>query len=101
MDISKLKTGDIVRSIGGNGDGYIVTASYGRRATAVRTVDITNPDEWELAVHSGRAVQRFHDGKEKPWISAASYDELRDDDKFLYNRLDPGQRTESGWDGGA
>lgn len=30
-------------------DSYVVTANYGSRCVAVRTVDITNPDEWKLA----------------------------------------------------
>lgn len=29
-------------------DVYIIHANYGDRATAVRTVDITNPNEWEI-----------------------------------------------------
>jgi hypothetical protein len=43
-----LKEGDIVRSEGGLG--YIVTANYGDRVTAVRTMDMTNPDEWVLVL---------------------------------------------------
>ena len=46
-EIKNLKTGDILRhKLGLNG--YVVTANYGDRITAVRTVDITNPDEWDL-----------------------------------------------------
>lgn len=31
-------------------------------------------------------LQRFGDGRLKPFLSAMDYDDLRDDDKFLYNR---------------
>lgn len=27
---------------------YVVTAHYGSRITAVRAVDITNPEDWEI-----------------------------------------------------
>lgn len=33
--------------------------------------------------------QRFADGSLKPALAPAEYDMLRDDDRFLYNRLDP------------
>jgi len=42
-----LGPGDIVRHRSGS-RGYIVTANYGERVTAVRTVDLTNPDEWDV-----------------------------------------------------
>lgn len=44
-NVMQLKTGDIIRSRL-TGEGYVVTGQYGDRATAVRTVDVTNPDEW-------------------------------------------------------
>lgn len=31
-------------------------------------------------------LKTFPDGKPKPFLPAARYDELRDDDRFLYNR---------------
>ena len=54
-----LQTGDIVRQKS-TGDtledwlknSYVVTANYGGRVTAVRTVDITNPGEWDLIAKS-------------------------------------------------
>ena len=47
-EMYSLRTGDIV--IGEfSGLAYVVTANYGNRVTAVRTVDITNPDEWLLS----------------------------------------------------
>jgi len=36
----------------------------------------TAPDNW----------QRFPDGRLKPFLEPHRYDELRDDDRFLYNR---------------
>ena len=44
---SNLGLGDIVRHASG-GPSLIVTQAFGDRATALRTVDITNPVEWEL-----------------------------------------------------
>lgn len=49
----KLAPGDIVRAIGDD-EGYVVTANYGGRATAVRTMDITHPDEWILVSKAKR-----------------------------------------------
>ena len=53
-ELKNLKPGDIIRSNseGGisrarSGVAYIVTAQYGRRVTAVCTVDVTNADEWD------------------------------------------------------
>jgi spermidine/putrescine-binding protein len=38
----------MVRNKSNPGKTYIVTANYGDRVTAVDTVDITNPEEWEI-----------------------------------------------------
>jgi hypothetical protein len=46
-EFSALTPGQIVKSAF-NGLAYIVTGNYGDRVTAVRTVDLTNPDEWTL-----------------------------------------------------
>ncbi|MBN3949384.1 MAG: hypothetical protein HWQ38_24140 [Nostoc sp. NMS7] len=46
-----LKTGDIVRGVLSSHT-YIVTDNYGDHVTAVRTVDLTNPSEWELVQKS-------------------------------------------------
>jgi len=45
-EMKNLKRGDIVKN-DGSGNSYVVTANYGDRITAVRTVDITNPSEWQ------------------------------------------------------
>jgi len=49
VDFNKLQPGDAVRHKGG-GDVFLVTANYGGRVTAVRTADITNPDEWDIVI---------------------------------------------------
>lgn len=46
-EFANLKVGDIVRGRSSRQE-YIVTANYGGRVTAVKTVDLTNPAEWEL-----------------------------------------------------
>ena len=45
--MAEMTTGRAVRHRV-TGDVYMVAENYGTRATAVRVVDITNPDEWEL-----------------------------------------------------
>lgn len=47
-EFNGLQTGDIVRHAGDAAREYVVTANYGDRVTAVRTVDLTNPSEWNL-----------------------------------------------------
>lgn len=42
-----LKTGDTVRH-DHSAVAYVVTANYGDRVTAVRSVDMTNPKEWTV-----------------------------------------------------
>ena len=52
-ELKNLKEGDVIASMF-DGKVYMVTGNYGDRATAVRTVDVTNPAEWELrlkAIH--------------------------------------------------
>jgi hypothetical protein len=44
---SLLKPGDLVRG-GDFNVAYMVTANYGDHITAVRTVEITRPDDWDL-----------------------------------------------------
>jgi hypothetical protein len=55
--IMQLKTGDIIRSRL-SGEAYVVTGQYGGRATAVKTVDVTNPDEWLVMRPDGSAQRR-------------------------------------------
>lgn len=43
--LKNLQAGDTVQSRT-YGLSYIVVANYGNHVTAIRTADITNPDEW-------------------------------------------------------
>lgn len=49
-ELYSLERGDIVSD--SNDNRYIVTANYGGRVTAVKTVDITNPIEWNVILKS-------------------------------------------------
>jgi hypothetical protein len=45
--LKALRPGDIVQGKASM-EIFVVTANYGDRVTAVKTVDITNPAEWNL-----------------------------------------------------
>lgn len=47
FDLKELKTGDIIKHKSGD-KSYVVTVNYGARVTAVTTVDVTNPVEWDV-----------------------------------------------------
>jgi len=55
-ELNSLRPGDIVRHKLGT-KAYIVTENFHDRVTAIRTVDITNPDEWDLIVKNPVTVQ--------------------------------------------
>lgn len=46
-EMENLQRGDLVRHRAIYSDIYVVTANYGDRITAVRSVDITSPQEWD------------------------------------------------------
>jgi hypothetical protein len=47
MKLADLKEGDIVRHVNAReGNRFVVSGNYGNRATAIGSVDITNPPEW-------------------------------------------------------
>jgi hypothetical protein len=46
-DLSKFNTGTLIKNKG-SGNLFVVTFNYGDRATAVWSIDITNPSEWEI-----------------------------------------------------
>jgi len=46
-EFKNLREGDVVRGKF-SAQIFIITANYGRRVTAVWTVDITNPDEFDI-----------------------------------------------------
>lgn len=49
-DFSSLGRGDIVRHKRNRSTSYVVDANHGGSITAMATVDMTNPDEWELVL---------------------------------------------------
>lgn len=51
QSISELKTGNIIRHVGG-GNAYVISDNDGRSATAVLTKDISNPIEWEVLIEN-------------------------------------------------
>lgn len=53
-----LREGDIVQA---SGQAYIVTGNYGGHVTAVRTVDITQPDE-RLLIQPSRLIEEKTNG---------------------------------------
>lgn len=50
-----LKRGDLIRHKH-SPYAYVVCANYGDRLTAIRSVDVSNPVEWEQVDNSGRAI---------------------------------------------
>ncbi|HEY9764608.1 MAG TPA: hypothetical protein V6D07_18925 [Trichocoleus sp.] len=48
-EFKSLGPGDIVEGLS-SGETYIVSANYGDRVTAVKTVDLTNPSEWKVVL---------------------------------------------------
>jgi hypothetical protein len=48
FDFKTISEGMIIRNAGFPMHSYVLTGNYGSRATAVRTVDITNPSEWQV-----------------------------------------------------
>jgi hypothetical protein len=46
-DFQSLQPGDLVRGLV-SGQVFVVTGNYGTHVTAVRTVDLTNPSEWDI-----------------------------------------------------
>ncbi|MBD1995332.1 hypothetical protein H6G00_01635 [Leptolyngbya sp. FACHB-541] len=48
-EFKALEIGDIVKGVL-DADTYIVTGNYGSHVTVARTMDLTNPSEWELVL---------------------------------------------------
>jgi len=55
-DFSALQPGDMVKHASSDSDTYMVTGNYGGRVTAVRTVDLTNSIEWNIALRAEYAT---------------------------------------------
>ena len=51
-DFKELTRGSIVRHKMSS-DSYVVTAHYGDRVTVVRTIDMTQPHEWDYIGYHG------------------------------------------------
>lgn len=45
-EMDKLDRGDII--VHANGNSYVVLQRQGKRLTAIREMDVSNPSEWEL-----------------------------------------------------
>lgn len=71
--LKNLQAGDIIQSRT-YGLSYIVVANYGNHVTAIRTADITNPDEWVLVKKSTQqsvqlnALRRGWRGRFANWL---------------------------------
>jgi hypothetical protein len=64
--LNELKVGDLIK--GKSSElGYIVTANYGKRLTATRTQDVTNPDEWELFI-VGSLEEKLRQQSQEPTL---------------------------------
>jgi hypothetical protein len=63
-EMQNLKPGDVIRHKG-DSNGYIVTANYLSRVTAVRTTDVTNPAEWDLAPQPNKTAEQIN------WVSVS------------------------------
>jgi hypothetical protein len=59
-DFSKINAGDIIKHKADHRK-YIVTANFGNRITAVKTIDATNPIEWEVFNRSGENRNQTYD----------------------------------------
>lgn len=57
-DFSGLKQGSLVRHRSG-GHAYVVHSHYGDRVTAARTVDLTNPSEWDHVREDGSIIADY------------------------------------------
>ena len=60
-DVSSLKKGDIIRHKM-TYQSFVVTTNYGKRATAVSTVDVTNSGEWSVVTPDTNTPNIKHRG---------------------------------------
>jgi len=59
MKLSDIRPGTLIRGKL-SGDVYIVTGNYGTRLTAVRSVDVTHPPEWDVVHPQAGPPTPFH-----------------------------------------
>lgn len=55
-ELDLLNRGDIITHL--NGDSYIVLQRHGKRLTAIREINVSNPSEWELFSRNPRRKER-------------------------------------------
>ena len=63
-----LKPGDLVRHKSKGSRAHIVHGNYGDRVTAVRTVDLTNPSEWDHVREEGSVIADFDSPPALEWV---------------------------------
>lgn len=56
-ELDALNRGDIITHV--TGDSYIVLQRRGKRLTAIREIDVSNPNEWELFSRNPRKKERI------------------------------------------
>lgn len=56
VELDSLDRGDIITHL--NGNSYIVLQRHGKRLTAIREIDVSNPGEWELFSRNPRKKER-------------------------------------------
>lgn len=59
-ELKHLQRGDIVKSLFDSRT-FVVTGNYGGHATAVATIDMTNPAEWGLVLKADYKHKHNHD----------------------------------------
>lgn len=56
-ELDSLDRGDIITHVY-YGQSYIVLQRHGKRLTAIREIDVSNPDEWDLFSRNPRKKER-------------------------------------------
>jgi hypothetical protein len=59
-EMDKLDRGDIIRHV--TGESYIVLQRRGKQLTAIREIDVSNPNEWELFSANPRRREAIRKG---------------------------------------
>ena len=56
VEMDTLNRGDIITHV--TGDSYIVLQRHGKRLTAIREIDVSNPAEWEIFCRNPRRKEK-------------------------------------------
>ena len=90
-----LKPGDSVQRLGDLHHTYVVTANYGDRVTAVRSVHLTNPIEWVRIKHAyaparyvGKDSAQFQEGQ----LVYVDPHAFKNETDIVWAAVDPGGR---------